>query len=409
MSSPAQAPAPASERAGYAVDVLRRLYPPPLQVGAASTAAAPVRARFLLLPTPGRPRLVVPAGHRRAAGRAVHRQLTGRRPRTRAARLLLRAAVASGLADRLPPGPLLVSGPSGADCVDRVLAGVLGRQGLLVSLPLSPPRANRKPVLQVCDRAGRALAFVKVGHDPLTRRLVAAEGDSLEQLASAGLRGVRVPAVLARLAWNELDLLVLEPLPLSRRRLGGPVARTALLAAVREIAALGASPATGWADSPYRPALAGQLADCGAAAASLLGHLQALDATAPQLALGAWHGDLNPGNVALVEEQSLVWDWERFEHGVPLGFDLLHHDLHRDVTMAQVPPPEAARRLLAAAAATLAPLAVGPAEAEATARLYLLALAARYLRDRQSEAGGGLGSVETWLLPALDAARRPAR
>jgi len=401
--------APVSERARYALDVLRRLYPLPLQVGAPGASAAPVHARFLLLPTPARPRLVVPAGHRRVAGRAVHRQLSGRRPRTRAARLLLSAAVGSGLADRLPPGPLVVSGPPGADCVDRVLAEVLGRRDVLVSLPLSPPRANRKPVLQVCDASGRALAFVKVGHDPLTRRLVAAEGDSLVQLAGAGLTGVRVPAVLARPSWNALDLLVLEPLPLSGRRLVGAAARTALLGVVRDIAAIGASPAAAWADSPYRPVLAAQLRECGPAAEALLGHLQAVDEAAPRLALGAWHGDLNPGNVALVQHRPLVWDWERFEPGVPRGFDVLHHDLHRDVTVARVPPAQAAGRLLAAAEQVLAPLGVAPAHARATARLYLLSLAGRYLRDRQSEAGGGLGAVETWLLPALDAARRPAR
>jgi len=403
-----QAPAPVPGRAAYALEVLRSLYPPPLQVGAPGSGTAPEQARFLLLPTPATARLLVPAGHRRGAGRAVHRQLVGRRPRTRAARLLLTAAVGSGLADRLASGPLVVSGPQDADSVERVLAGVLQRDRLLVSLPLSLPRANRKPVLQVCDPQGRALAFVKVGHDALTRELVAAEGESLERLARAGLEGVHVPGVLARLTWNGLDLLVLEPLPLAQRRLTGPPARAAFLRVASAIAALDAAPAAPWAGSAFRARLSAQLQACGDQADALLAHLSALDPAAPQLALGSWHGDLNPGNIALLPQRSLVWDWERFEQGVPLGFDVLHHDLHRDVTMAQVPPAQAARQLLDTAAPALAPLGLGPQEAEATARLYLLTLAARYLRDQQSEAGGGLGPVDVWLLPALDATRRPA-
>ncbi len=119
--------------------------------------------------------------------------------------------------------------------------------------------------------------------------------------------------------------------------------------------------------------------------------------------MGAWHGDLNPGNARLGRTRSLVWDWERFQHGVPLGLDLLHHDLHVDLTVTGSAPADAALRLLAGAPAALAPLGVGPAEAAVTARAYLLALAARYLHDQQSEAGAQLGRVETWLLPALDA------
>jgi hypothetical protein len=43
-----------------------------------------------------------------------------------------------------------------------------------------------------------------------------------------------------------------------------------------------------------------------------------------------------------------------------------------------------------------------PAEArELTALLYLVDLAARYLGDRQAEAGARLGVLGTWLLPVL--------
>jgi hypothetical protein len=57
--------------------------------------------------------------------------------------------------------------------------------------------------------------------------------------------------------------------------------------------------------------------------------------------------------------------------------------------------------LLDEAADRLRPLAVAPRPAVVTCLLYGADLAARYLADRQLEAGARLGDVGTWLLPAL--------
>ena len=100
-------------------------------------------------------------------------------------------------------------------------------------------------------------------------------------------------------------------------------------------------------------------------------------------------------------ERVLVWDWERFEVGVPVGFDLLHHDLQHAVTVRSVEPGRAARTLLAQAPATLAPLGIDAASAHTVVLDYLLTLAVRFSRDRQSEAGAPLGRVQEWLVPAL--------
>ena len=95
---------------------------------------------------------------------------------------------------------------------------------------------------------------------------------------------------------------------------------------------------------------------------------------------------------------------------MPLGFDVLHHDLHRarhrDRHAGARRGPSPARRGPGAGSPASG---VRPDAARVTARLYLLALAARYLRDQQTEAGAALGDVESWLLPALDAPprRRP--
>jgi hypothetical protein len=96
----------------------------------------------------------------------------------------------------------------------------------------------------------------------------------------------------------------------------------------------------------------------------------------------------------------LVWDWERFARGVPVGFDAVHHELQKriqstgDATGAVEATVRRVGELLAAFGV--------PGEAcELTALLYLVDLAARYLTDRQAEAGARLGVLGTWLLPVL--------
>ena len=39
---------------------------------------------------------------------------------------------------------------------------------------------------------------------------------------------------------------------------------------------------------------------------------------------GAWHGDWVPWNMARHGDEVLLWDWEHYEEGVPVGFDALH-------------------------------------------------------------------------------------
>jgi hypothetical protein len=99
----------------------------------------------------------------------------------------------------------------------------------------------------------------------------------------------------------------------------------------------------------------------------------------------------------------MVWDWERFDTGVPAGFDAVHLELQTDLVNRLADPRASAERCLATAAAVLAPLGLSARQAEVTAMTYLAELATRYLGDRQSEAGARLGDVGAWLLPALRA------
>jgi hypothetical protein len=121
-----------------------------------------------------------------------------------------------------------------------------------------------------------------------------------------------------------------------------------------------------------------------------------------ELTFGAWHGDWSPWNMATTVDAMLVWDWERFTGGVPVGFDAIHYDLQR-LLDRRVEPGPAVDTTLARAERLLAPFGVGPDAAGVTALLYLVDLAARYLEDGQAEAGARLGVLGTWLLPVLTA------
>jgi hypothetical protein len=96
-----------------------------------------------------------------------------------------------------------------------------------------------------------------------------------------------------------------------------------------------------------------------------------------------------------------LWDLERFEAGVPYGFDAVHYRLQDDIVTKGSDPTTAVLALVAEAPSVLAPMGVAPAEAEPTALLYLVDLAARYMGDQAERAGAALGALGRWLLPTL--------
>ncbi|MEV0165341.1 hypothetical protein B0I32_107130 [Nonomuraea fuscirosea] len=210
-------------------------------------------------------------------------------------------------------------------------------------------RANRKPVLEARS-GGRRIAFVKIGDSTRARALVTAEAAALRRLNGLALDIVAVPAVLHHGDWRGLSVLALSPLPVRR----GRVPERLLLDAVEEIAGTGGT----------RP---------------------------------AWHGDFSPWNLGTSPDgRLLVWDWERYEIGVPYGFDAVHHFFQR--ALRRMAPPVAARACVARSVRTLAPLGLAAAAAKQTAMRYLIALADRHAADGHTP----LGPPESWLNPAVD-------
>ncbi|MEU9827603.1 hypothetical protein [Micromonospora chersina] len=382
-------------RSAYLGELAGLIWPEP-----AEPALRKGGAGWVVVPSASRPRLLVPTGSGRAAASAVRHSTEAVGRKARLVRQGLATAFRLGLGPLVFRDRLVVTGGG----LDAHLAEVLGERAL-VSLHIGPARANRKPVLQLLTPDGRALGYAKLGVDPLTRALVDAEAAALRRLADLPLGPVTVAGVRHHGDWHGHALLVQEALPVRLPRATPAAAEAAERAAMVAVAGCLGVRRRSWAGSDHAARLADAVDALGARpeAGRLRAALKTVADLDPTVAFGAWHGDWNGGNSAvLADGRVLVWDWERFEADVPVGYDELHRAVQTAIGNDGVEPVEAARALIAGADRALAPFDPDGRGADLVAVLYLVELAARYLRDRQAEAGARLGHVDTWLLPAVE-------
>jgi hypothetical protein len=410
LIEPAQA---AAGRGAYLWETLGLLWPGPARIERAGRAASSARLRdnraapgwrrteFVVLPNEARAALLLPRRPRRAAADALrYYKASATGPR----RLMFRGLALSaraGVADVLPHRIVILTAGTGPDTdVAAYLNAALGRD-VTVSLRIGPPRANRKPVLQLLAADGGLLGFAKIGVDDLTRDLVRAEAAALALLGAARLDRLQVPRLMHHGQWLGHEVLVQGGLSGS-----GPATNwTQLSAAMAELARVRDISVLPLARSPYWLGLQSRLAGCPQRhlAASVLQALGSLEpaAAATTLAFGSWHGDWTPWNMTTLRGRVMVWDWERFQTGVPVGYDAIHYRLQHAVSRGGVTAQAAAEAALAGAAEALAPFGIEAAAAPFVAALYLAEIAIRYLHDGQAEAGARLGDVGNWLLPVL--------
>ena len=212
-----------------------------------------------------------------------------------------------------------------------------------------------------------------------------------------------MPRVLHGGRWRGLEVLVQSALPVWQPR--APLTPHRLADAMVDVAGC-----LGWTTgalkgSPYWTQLRARLAAVsdrpeGSALAAAADLLASRSGDCHVLRYGAWHGDWAPWNMANLADTLLVWDWERFAGGVPAGFDAVHHELQRRI-QSSGDAAGAVEATVRRCGELLEPFGVAPDARELTALLYLVDLAARYLTDRQAEAGARLGVLGTWLLPVL--------
>lgn len=382
-----------NNRREYLLEVAALLWAGPAAVGRGSGAG---ERAFLLIPSAAAPQLVVPAGAPRAAGAAVAGFTGHRSGPARWRSRILTAALRSGIGERLLRDRLVVGADPG---VEDHLGRILG-QPVLVSMHIGPPRANRKPVLQVLDRRGEVLGFVKVGTGPLTDRLLDTEAEALTALAKASFTSVMVPTLIRHERWRDVDLLVQSPLPVrgthapSAAQLSAAMVEVADSAGVVDVAA---------GSCAYLATLVTELDELGPDGAALASDLRALIAADPAqpVSIGAWHGDWTPWNCSATPDgRLLLWDWERHQDAVPRGLDAMHHHLQGGLGARPARTADATD-LVAVAPDLLRPFGLDAEQSRLVAVVYLADIARRYLADGQAAAGGRRGQVGVWIVPAV--------
>jgi hypothetical protein len=416
MTSRAPVPeaGPPTERNGreeYLWQMLEALWPPPARITQLGHLAGRGNGgtEFLVCPTTSRAAFLVPRRPRQVTAAALRRYKTSADMLDRMRWRMTALAAATGLAEILPDRiriETVATGP-GAD-IARYLSRVLGKE-LFISIHVGPPRANRKPVLQALSRRGEVLGYAKIGINTLTRNLVKTEAETLAFLAAVPLTRLQPPRLLHYGQWRGHEVLVQEALQPSRP----PRGLTELSGAMTELSGMRGISYSYAARSPYwrRLLLGLQALGANGRARSLIEALKYMEPNAAdmRLAFGSWHGDWAPWNLAMSKGRVLVWDWERFETGVPVGYDAVHYWMQSALVQREVARSKVAETAIYSAGAVLAPLGIDPDTAKLVTMLYLVEIGLRYLHDRQAEAGASLGRIETWLLPALMRHTQPVR
>ena len=286
------------------------------------------KGSLLVLPRASTPRMLVPADVG-GAHLMLQRHATGRLRRV--TQVLVGGAQRTGLLGLLPL-QRLVPDEDGTTIEQHVRA--LVPQAHRVGVLLGPPRANAKPVLQVFAADGRTIAFGKLGHDATTTALVEAEAAVLNELSGRQLTTVEIPSVISCGSWNGMYLLLMTALSGSQQR---GISWELPFEAMAEVAEEPGGGTEALAGGSYVGSLRSRLAT---SAEPRLGEvLDRLEAAAGavSLQLGRWHGDWAPWNMARTGGQVQVWDWERSVTGVPVGLDVVHFQVQREVQAGSSP------------------------------------------------------------------------
>ena len=359
---------------------------------------------LLVVPSLRAPRLGVPAEAPLAAAAAVTRHGTSRSTKDLIARRSLAALLRSGIG-RSAFARIELGGRE--DGVLEQLQVALGRD-LVAAVPLTPARANRKPVLHLLDPRGDTVGFAKLGVSELTRQLVAREAQTLDEIehVADAVRFTRVARVLGRGSWNGTNYVVFSPLPTWAGRAPSGQLLSRAMHEVSELRPPGAADGRTYPEAliddldQLLPRLDGPDLDAAMRTRAALVGLKRF--AGDVAATSSWHGDWTAWNCCEVDGRIAVWDWERFEHGVPAGFDALHYALQHEISDGRVPLATAAQRCVADAPRVLQGWYPDAGGARVVAATYLAELTVRYLRDGQRGVGARGGDVSSWLVPSLE-------
>lgn len=390
--------------AAYATEMAHLLWPAaapaPYVTHRRHRAGQPHRDAYLF-PSERHPRLLVPADLPGSAS-MIRRLGNGHSPLVLPLLRLLEHSVHTRAFTfaRWPMLRVPLTDPT-ADSIERHLAGCIGTE-VRVGVLLGTRRVNQKPVLQVYDLQGRLRAYAKVGHTDLTAGLVRREAASLSMVAARRPQSFRVPQVLYHDQWAGLEVLVMSPLPTSTRQ---EVARAVRFTAMREVTGLCGTTVLPLVESGFWHRLRHDVdllssQSHGLRLAESVASIEARHGS-DLVQLGGWHGDWGAWNMGMGSGNLQVWDWERFDPEVPVGFDGLHFDAQK------VRPGEAGERgqeeaFLRSVPRTLSGMDIPTDRHDLTLRLYLLEVGVRYVDALRYGATPPLRRRTSWVLSLLE-------
>ena len=351
----------------------------------------------ILVHGPGRTsgRLVVPLRPVSAQVRALCRFSSATTARAAAVQVL--AATLTGATRGAVLRDRLVVTRNSGDSLNHHLTEVL-KQPVTFSISLGTARVNRKPVLQIFNEEGHTIAYAKVGDSEVSRADVTAEADSLRRVGTQVWQSMDAPRLIDFSSWGRVLVLVISALPgrFGQRmgsRGGVPVdAMAELAAAFRDVDRQAGhwllerrEQTQAMTDSTHR--------------AGLLSCIDAMLArdSLRNLDVGSWHGDWTPWNMSWSRGRVQLWDWERFESGVPVGLDE-HHFLINAYTQRHGTTPASLAeglRVAEAAADRRGKQRGGLSEA------YLVAVGVRYLSLSDSALGSAIAHRAECVLSLL--------
>ncbi len=368
------------------LDTVASLWPT-ARVSIAPGRRSPGPKELIYVPNSDDPKLLVPAGHRRAAAAALMRFNHYLPLKDRIRRVVAAGGLRVGAERLLAHRIALAEREAAPDSIETYLSGVLG-DDVVVSLGIGQIRANQKPVLEAFNAEGRCLAFVKIGDTQLTRDLVQAEANALRNVGARRWSCLSVPTLISLGSWHSFDVLVMSTLPVRarpavRRPVTIPPAKS-----MRELARGFRAGAQVVATSAHLERLRAGVARLNNPEAAA-GYAASLDRIAERhphtvLDFAAWHGDWTPWNMAWRRRRVQLWDWERFDTGVPIGMDRIHYVLS---ALART-EGYTDRTILRALELPTALEYARPTQQEALGLLYLATIASRYLLAAQHEHAG---------------------
>jgi hypothetical protein len=287
-----------------------------------------------------------------------------------------------------------------ADSIERHLARCLDME-VRVGVVLGTRRVNQKPVLPIFDLDGGLRGYAKVGHNELTAALVRREARALTRVGRHHARSFQAPRLLHHGQWAGLEVLVMSPLATDPRL---EVTRSARAAAMDEVARLAGTATLPLAESEFWDRVLRSTAllhePHGERLRGLVRLVQDAHGADP-VCFGGWHGDWGHWNMSMGDRGLQLWDWERYDPAVPIGFDGLHFAA-QSVRPGERDGQRQEETFLRSVPTTLAELGVPAATHDLTLRLYLLEIALRYLDALTHGATPALQRRTAWVLSLLE-------